>query len=67
MGFNKQMFLQSDLFLIRIALIHFEFCLRGETFKIVPKVIAYFFLVPRLSGMLHIFIQQPYTTPEKLD
>lgn len=59
------MFLKSDLILIRIVLIHFEFYLRGKTSKIVPKVV-HAFLVQRLSSMLHIFIQQPYTTSEKL-
>lgn len=69
MRFNEQMFLKSDLILIRIVLIYFEFYLRGKTSKIVPKVVHaffFFFLVQRLSSMLHIFIQQPYTISEKL-
>lgn len=43
MGFNEQMFFKSNLFLTRVVLIHFELCLGGETSKIVPKVIAYFY------------------------
>ena len=61
------MFLKSDLFLIRIVLIHFEFCLSSETSKVIPKVTAYFFLAQRLSSRLHIFMQQLYITLEKLD